>query len=221
MKRLGSMLMVCWNGEGAAKIFKHDENALLMERATGKLSLKQMVISGNEDTANQIICDVAAKLHSVNCGNIEVLVPLPVWFAALEPAADKFDGVLADCNAVANRLLKLNNETVVLHGDIHYDNILDSGTRGWIAIDPKGLKGERAFDFANIFCNPNIEIAASPFRLSKQVKFISKAADLNRKRLLEWVVAWAGLSAAWIINDGEDAALPLAVAKIALNELST
>ena len=38
-----------------------------------------------------------------------------------------------------------------LHGDLHHDNVLDFGPRGWLAIDPHGLLGERGFDFANIF----------------------------------------------------------------------
>jgi streptomycin 6-kinase len=33
-------------------------------------------------------------------------------------------------------------------------DVPDFGARGWLAIDPKGLYGERGFDYANIFCNP-------------------------------------------------------------------
>jgi len=41
------------------------------------------------------------------------------------------------------------------------------------------------------------------------------ASRLDRGRLLKWVVAYAGLSAAWCLEDGEDAALPLAVMRLA------
>ena len=101
-----------------------------------------------------------------------------------------------------------------LHGDIHHDNILDFGARGWLAIDPKGLLGERSFDYANIFCNPR-DIATAPGRISRQASIVAEAAGLERPRLLQWVLAYAGLSAAWLLNDGEDAALPLAVAEAA------
>jgi streptomycin 6-kinase len=192
-----------------------------MERATGEGSLKQLVLAGEEDKANRIICEVVKKLHSPRIGDIPELVPLPVWFEALKPVADKYGGILVNCNEVARGLLTAHSDTVVLHGDIHYDNILDSGTRGWIAIDPKGLLGERGFDFANIFCNPNNEIAASAERLSNQVKLIVATAGLDHKRLLKWIIAWAGLSAAWMLNDWEAAGLPLTIAKIALNELNS
>jgi streptomycin 6-kinase len=206
-ERRGSLLMVCWDGNGSANVIQYDENALLMERAVGLRSLKQMVIDGNENAANRIICCIAAKLHTAKCKDIKELIPLPVWFDALKPAADQYGGILAECNRIANQLLSDPIETVVLHGDIHYENILDSGTRGWIAIDPKGLLGERGFDFANIFCNPDIKTATSPDRLSRQAKLMAAETGLDTKRLLNWIIAWAGLSAAWILNDGEDAAL--------------
>jgi streptomycin 6-kinase len=212
-------LMICWDGNGAAKVFKHDKQALLLERAIGAKSLKEMVIKGNEDEANRIVCDVAARLHAARCGHVPQLVPLDVWFSTLKPAADQYGGIFVKCNEVANELLNAPLDTVALHGDIHYENILDSGTRGWFAIDPKGLFGERGFDFANIFCNPTVEIAASPHRLSKQVKIIAEEAGLDPKRLLNWIIAWAGLSAAFCLEDGEDARLPLTVAEIAVSEL--
>ena len=216
----GSLLMVCWDGNGVAKVLHHDGDALLMERAVGARSLKQMVIDGNEDEANRIICGVAAKLHATKCEAVKELIPLPLWFNALKPAADGYGGILVECNTIANRLLNDPVETVVLHGDIHYENILDSGSRGWVAIDPKGLLGEKGFDFANIFCNPDIKTATSPGRLSRQVKLIAKEANLDAKRLLNWIIAWTGLSASWILNDGENAGLQLTIAENALNELN-
>jgi streptomycin 6-kinase len=55
-------------------------------------------------------------------------------------------------------LLAEPREVGVLHGDLHHGNVLDFGVRGWLAIDPKGLLGERGFDFANIFTNPISQI---------------------------------------------------------------
>jgi streptomycin 6-kinase len=43
---------------------------------------------------------------------------------------------------------------------------------------------------------------------------IAEAARLDRTRLLRWVLAYAGLSAAWILNGGDDAALDLTIAEI-------
>jgi streptomycin 6-kinase len=151
------------------------------------------------------------------------LIPLTTWFKELAPAAKQQGGIFVDSLYYADKLLKDQHDIVPLHGDIHYENILDSGNRGWIAIDPKRLIGERTFDYTNLFCNPDIAIAGAPGRLSRQLQVVAKEARLDPKRLLKWIIAWAGLSAAWFLNDGEDALAnveaELLVAKIALAEL--
>jgi streptomycin 6-kinase len=107
----------------------------------------------------------------------------------------------------------------VLHGDIHHGNILDFGERGWLVIDPKGLIGERGFDYANLFCNPDHGTATAPGRLVRQVEVVSEAAGLERRRLLQWILAWAGLSAVWHLSDGTTPETALEAAQLADAEL--
>ena len=102
----------------------------------------------------------------------------------------------------ALELLASQYDVVELHGDMHHGNVLRFGSRGWLAIDPKGLIGERGFDYANIFCNPDDQTAAMSSRLARQISVVAKAADLVPNRLLSWVLAWAGLSVAFSIEDG-------------------
>jgi streptomycin 6-kinase len=149
------------------------------------------------------------------------LIPLAQWFRELEPAAARHGRILADCAAMARELLASEREVVPLHGDIHHGNILDFGPRGWLAIDPKRVVGERAFDYANLFCNPKPAIALAPGRLARQVDVVADVAGIERKRLLQWIMAYAGLSAAWFLEDGEweQGKTPLAVAELAASEL--
>jgi streptomycin 6-kinase len=216
----GFRLMACWNGNAAAKVFQYDAEALLMERAIGKSSLKQMVFDGNEDQANAIIIDVVRRLHTNTCGHVSGLVPLSILFRSLRTAAEHNGGIFSACHETAENLLSNPLNSLVLHGDIHYDNILDSGSRGWIAIDPKGFVGESSFDLANIFCNPDIRIAGSKARLSKQVRWIAELAHVEIKRLLQWIIAWSGLMASWMLEDKEDVQLPIIVGELAIKELS-
>jgi streptomycin 6-kinase len=115
--------------------------------------------------------------------------------------------------------LSAPREISVLHGDIHHDNILYFGERGWLAIDPKGLTGERGFDYANLFCNPDRATATDPVCFQRRIEVVAEAAGFDRKRLLQWVLAWAGLSAAWLLKDRMPAETPLGVAKLAAAEL--
>lgn len=222
-ERQGAALMVWWDGEGAARVLAHEGDALLMERVVGKGSLVEMAQHGRDAEASHIICAVAAKLHTPRQHPLPPLHPLPDWFAALEPAAARHGGVLRQAASTARVLLAEPRDVVILHGDIHHGNILDSGSRGWLAIDPKGLIGERGFDFANLFCNPDLEVATAPGRLARQATVVAHAAGLNRVRLLQWVLAYAGLSAAWYLDNGGNPELPnlFAVAELAAMELAT
>ncbi len=115
--------------------------------------------------------------------------------------------------AAAAALLAAPRDIRVLHGDVHHDNVLDFGPRGWLAIDPKGLIGERGYDYANIVCNPEIETALAPGRFERRMAIICDAAGLEMERQLRWVLAYAGLSASWTLGSGGDAGPALQVAE--------
>lgn len=218
-ERLGSILMVWWDGKGAAQVLAHGENAILMERAEPGPSLSHIAHDNRDDVASRTMCAVLAQLHLPRDRPPPALVPLTEWFDALGPAVEVYGGILSVAARTASNLLATQREIVVLHGDMHHENVLRFGTRGWLAIDPKGLVGERGFDYANIFCNPDNEIATMPGRLARQARVVAEAAGLERTRLLAWVLAWAGLSAAFSFQDGASPDNALKVAELAAVEL--
>jgi streptomycin 6-kinase len=218
-EKRGNLLMQWWNGEGAAQIWAREGDAVLMERAEGKVSLVDLARSGRDDEATRIICATVEKLHAPRSLPLPELVPLARWFAALAPAAANHGGILRRCADTASELLAAPREIAVLHGDVHHGNVLDFGEGGFLAIDPKGLHGERGFDYANLFCNPDPETATARGRLARRAALIAEIAGLDRQRLLQWVLAWAGLSAVWLIEDGLSPQGRLAVAELAAAEL--
>jgi streptomycin 6-kinase len=219
-ERFGAHLMALWEGDGAARVYANDGTALLLERAEGTRSLAKMVNDGKDDEASRIICAVAARLHGLREHTSFDLIPLERRFSELTQAAVTQGGILRIAAATARELLAASQEIGVLHGDLHHGNVLDFGLRGWLAIDPKGLIGERGYDFANIFCNPDPDVALAPGRLARQASIVAEAAKLERTRLLKWIVAHAGLSAAWFIGEGRDATPQLTVAEIAVVEVA-
>lgn len=219
-ERLGGSLMLWWNGDGAARVLAHEGDALLLERAESTRSLAQMVHDGSDDDATRILCAAAAKLHAPREQAIPALVPLERWFSSLWPAARRHGGLFAQCAHAARALLDSPEDTVVLHGDTHHGNVLDFNARGWLAIDPKGLYGERGFDYANIFCNPDRDSACVAGRFERRLSCVLEETGLERRRLLRWILAWSGLSAAWIIETGERPEVDFDVAAFAMAALS-
>jgi streptomycin 6-kinase len=176
--------------------------------------------AGLDDEASKIICEVVTKLHAKRQKPLPAtLIPLSIWFRSLHLAAKEQAGIFTQTSLVAEELLNNPQDIVVLHGDIHHQNILDSGQHGWIAIDPKGLLGERGFDYANIFCNPDWDVATSPGRLEHQATIIAEIAGLERARFIKWIFVYAGLSATWSLQDGDSPDLALAVANLAKAEI--
>lgn len=224
-ERTGGQVMRWWDGDGAARLLAHDGNAVLLERAEGTRSLAAMSRNGHDDEACAILCDVAARLHKPRPNPPAGLVTLEHWFRELAPAAASHGGILAKASVVADGLLKDQRDIRVLHGDLHHDNVLDFGARGWLAIDPKRVIGDRGFDYANIFTNPDLDhpqwpVATKPERFARRLEIVTEAAKIERTRLLRWILAWTGLSAAWYLGDGDPAKIDLDVAELASAELN-
>ncbi|MEZ0168102.1 APH(6)-I family aminoglycoside O-phosphotransferase [Microvirga sp. TS319] len=207
-ERAGYRLMTWWDGRGAAKVAASFADALLMERAAGARDLAEMARADQDDEACRILCGTAARLHAPRRNPFPELHPLESWFQPLFHLASKH-AALAPAAETARQLLAAPCAVGPLHGDLHHDNVLDFGERGWLAIDPHGLLGEQTFDYANIFTNPDLSdpsrpLATLPGRLETRLEIVISATKLEPERLLRWIVAWTGLSAAWFIDDGDD-----------------
>jgi streptomycin 6-kinase len=214
----GHALMDWWGGQGAARLLAAEGDAVLLERVTGPRSLEAMAGRGQDDETMRVLCGAAAALHAPRPASIPAtLVPLARWFRALAPTARKRGGVFGKALSTANALLDDPLEVRPLHGDIHHGNVLDGGDRGWLAIDPKGLKGDRGYDYANMICNPGPEPSQDPARVARRIEIVAEASGLGRTRLLKWLLAYCGLSAAWTLDgdwDG-DAGPALRIAEMA------
>lgn len=198
----GAQLMDWWAGDGAARVLAREDAALLLERLPATRSLADMARTGDDEGATRILCAVADRLHAPRLQGIPPgLVPLEVWLRALAPAAATHGGVLAKARKAAEALLAEPRDIAVLHGDLHHENVLDAGARGWLAIDPKGVLGERGYDYVTLLFNPDEAVAVRPGRLARQVAVVAEAARLEPARLTQWALIHAGVSYAWCLAD--------------------
>lgn len=223
----GGNVLRWWAGRGAAAVLAAEGDALVLERASGDRDLVALATSGSagDDAATRILCRTALHLHAVDDRpRPRGLVDLRHWFrelfehAAAHPRAH--EGLYARAAQEAEALLQTPTGDVVLHGDLHHGNVLDfgeaaNGGRGWLAIDPKHIHGDPAFDFANILCNPSREVALAPGRLERSVRIIAEETGIDERRVLRWTTAWAGLSAAWSERSGGDPTIAVEVGRLA------
>jgi streptomycin 6-kinase len=214
----GGRLMAWWAGEGAAPVLAHDGAALLLARAEDPEALPRMSFDGADDAAMEILCATVEVLHRPrDRAAPDGLVPLDRWFRGLRLAAPK-GRTFGRAWTVAEELLASPQDLVVLHGDVTHANVLSFGEAGWLAIDPKGLIGERGYDYANIFRSPTLTLVTAE-QVRRRLDLIAQRAGLERTRLLKWVIAHGALSAAWTAEDGQHPGRSLAFVKLALAEL--
>lgn len=219
-EQIGQNLLIYWQQQsGAARVIASDQNAILLERAEQSNLLATFSQEGKDKLACHIICSTVRQLHQPRLCHPPALPNLSDWFTILYSTAANYGDVLPLCAQTARHLLNRPQKKGSLHGDIHHSNILYFGNAGWLAIDPKGVYGEFTFDYANIFCNPDSKTACNPSLFRQRVTWITQAAKLSRQRLLLWIVAWCGLSASWLLEEGLAPTTRLVIAKLAANEL--
>jgi streptomycin 6-kinase len=107
---------------------------------------------------------------------------------------------------------------MLLHGDLHQENILSAERQPWLAIDPKGVIGEPAYETGALLCNmlPHLLQMPHPERvLARRIAQLSAELGLERARIRDWGLAQAVLSAWWCVEDfGQIGADWLACAQI-------
>ncbi len=204
----GGDLLAALDGHGAARVLMRNRVAILLERATGGRDLVRMAEGNEDDEATRIICDAGDRIHRASAEVLgsddpPELIELTTWFRYLFANADRLSAFHRRGADLAAALLDDPREPVVLHGDLHHGNVLDFGERGWLAIDPKGLLGEAAFDFCNLLCNPSHEWALEPGRLERQFGVVVASTGVEPARFADWLVAWCALSSTWFTLDDD------------------
>lgn len=213
-----------YDGAGAVDVLAVDEEAglLLLERALPGTPLKAI----DDDVA---ATEIAATLIRRLCPPLPPghgFRPLQEWARGFDRLRDQFDGdtgpfpeaLVAQAEETFRTLLAEPFEPVLLHGDLHHDNILSAGREPWLAIDPKGVAGPREFEVVAFLENPRPELLQRPFPgriLRRRLQQFAEALDVDVQILRQWAIAQGVLSSVWTFEGhGEVGEFALTCAKL-------
>jgi streptomycin 6-kinase len=115
--------------------------------------------------------------------------------------------LVEEAESLLAELLAAQAAPVLLHGDLHHDNILSAERAPWLAIDPKGVIGEPAYEVGALLRNwqPTLFAMPHPGRVTaRRVDQLAEMLGIDRYRIRGWGLAQAVLSAWWTIEDGGD-----------------
>lgn len=112
--------------------------------------------------------------------------------------------LLTEAETLFSELSNSMAENALLHGDLHHENILAAGRQSWLAIDPKGLVGEPAYETGALLRNQLARIFDAPHPARVMARRVHQLADelsIDRERIRGWGLAQAVLSAWWDVED--------------------
>jgi streptomycin 6-kinase len=96
---------------------------------------------------------------------------------------------------------------VVLHGDLHHWNILSAEREPWLALDPKGVIGEREYEVGAWLRNPFPQILKMPKPekvLARRVDQLVEELGFDRGRIIGWGYCQAVLAGIWSLEEQSD-----------------
>ncbi|MFG6494643.1 aminoglycoside phosphotransferase family protein [Fictibacillus sp. UD] len=88
----------------------------------------------------------------------------------------------------------------LLHGDLHHYNILKNG-ESWVAIDPKGLIGDREYEVVQYLLNKLPENNVEEIT-EKRIDIFVEKLNLDKERVLLRAYSHAVLATCWTVEDG-------------------
>ena len=198
-----------FEGFGCVKVIAHDTkliSAVLLERIVPGNSLV-LLFPHDDEGATHIAADLMCTLH-------QAPIPAEVPFSTLEQTIPTFTKVpeelapfIAHARLLRQQLLTTQSKRVLLHGDFHHDNILLSGDKHWLVIDPKGIIGDPYYDLAVYMHNPMKELFVVQNIQAILINRITTFASLlgyDRQRIFDWTYLQAVTSAYWSVEDGLD-----------------
>jgi streptomycin 6-kinase len=210
--------LVEWDGDGAVRLLAHDSerHALLIERCSPGTHLSE---ASGVDALGVLIGLLPRLWQPVSEPFASLGEEASRWAEGLprqwERAGRPFEKRLVDAAVdILATLGESPHERVLLHQDLHADNVLRAQREPWLVIDPKPLAGDRELGVAPIV--RSYELGHSRTHVIGRLDRLTRELGLDRERARGWAfaqtLAWAFEgddalprhveTARWVLEDG-------------------
>ena len=200
-----------WDGRSAVRLLRADPRraVLLLER----LTTEDLTGLWDEEAVG-VVAQLYADLHVDTLPQVPALAP---WVREIlaRPATTGLPRRLVEQAGSTLRSLD-GEETRLLHGDLHYGNVLSDGT-DWVAIDPKPIVGHPAWEVAPLLSNRAGEMgtgASLRWSVRRRVEVACEVAGLDEHVVRPVAALREVVNAVWASEDGDRDRVSLAVSLI-------
>jgi streptomycin 6-kinase len=201
-----------FHGRGMVRLLEAVPGAVLLERLCPGTPVAALSLGGADDEATRVLAEVLNRFapgrSPAGCPTVQDWAKgFSTYLASGDTQIAR--GLVERAQAWYRALAKSQRRVRLLHGDLQHYNVLSDGTRGWLAIDPKGVTGELEYELGATLRNPAERLAdfTTPRAVERRLTQFGIHLRLNLDRALAWAYAQAVLSAIWRIEDGH-AVLP-------------
>jgi streptomycin 6-kinase len=192
-------------GRGCVNLYEFDEKALLIDYLEGE-NLYQFSKTGQEEQASKVFCEIIKKIHGVKViKHIDKLNDFKILFDVFRKIKAPSDllEIMDKGKHLSEKLLASQNIEVLLHGDLHHENIMSNSKGEFVCFDPKGFRGDPAYELGTTLKNPwdYPEISQDLELFQERAKFFSRELGLCFERVIEYAFVHICLSIAWALED--------------------
>jgi streptomycin 6-kinase len=197
-----------WGGRGAVRLLRADPHrrAMLLER----LHHEDLTVLPDLD-ACEVVAGLYPQLHLPALPQLRTVTSyVERWAAALDTmprSAPIPRRMVEQALSLARDLVADPASTgVIVHGDLHYLNVLAADREPWLVIDPKPMSGDPHFEVAPMLWN-RMEELGTAMRAGVRRRFhtLVDAAGLDEARARDWVIVRMVLNAHWAVEDAQRA----------------
>jgi streptomycin 6-kinase len=193
-----------WDGQGTVRLVARDDErrAMLLERCEPGTYLA----AAGPDTALDVLIDLLPRLWQPAGEPFPTLADEAAWWVECLPDQWEQSGRAVERRLVdaavdvLQALAHSQGEEVLLHQDLHGENILSAQREPWLVIDPKPLVGEREFAVAPIV--RSFELGHSKADVLQRLDRLTSELGLDRERARGWAL---GQTMAWAFDSSYSA----------------
>lgn len=186
-----AMALSAWDGRGAVRMLEADTaaGAMLLERLDAQRTLRDIEIFEAAEVAGrllqqlavpapsgfQALQDVAREIvDSLEARQVRLGHPVPAnWLETAQDLARQLE-TRADCHSL-------------VHGDLHYGNVLAGERAPWLAIDPKPIAGDPEYAVPELLWTRVDDVNGGP-GIRRLLKVLIESGTLDAEMARSWAI---------------------------------
>ena len=168
-----------WDGDGAIRLLAQEGDVLLLERCEPGTPLS----AAGQEAALDVLIALLPRLWIAAGEPFHTLADEAAWWLPQLPRTKLGEAARDAIESLAGT----QGEQVLLHQDLHGDNVLAAEREPWLAIDPKPIVGERELAVAPIVRSR--ELGETRRDVLYRFDRLTSELGLDRERARGWTIA--------------------------------